>query len=140
MTTASTLIRKCAHNSLVCSPALLFITAVIDVAFALSVLGFLIMHIRCVLRCKLSQAPAGVVWICSQCSMQDAHWHAAMLPCMCFHCSTGQGPSLLHVSRMVWGNVTTIELWEKRRAQHWRYDRGPAGNFREVFGPRSAPR
>ena len=37
---------------------------------------------------------------------------------------------------MVVRNVTTIELYEKRRAQHWRYDRGVAGNLREVFGPR----
>ena len=64
-------------------PALTFVAMVLDAAFALSVLGFLVMH-----------------------------------------------------ARMVAVNATTIEMYEKRRDPHWRYDRGLGHNLKEVFGPR----
>ena len=41
---------------------------------------------------------------------------------------------------MVAKNVTTIELFEKRRLPNWRYDRGVGNNLREVFGPRCSPK
>lgn len=59
---------------------------VVDAAFALSVLGFLVMH-----------------------------------------------------ARMVAVNATTIEMYEKRRDPHWRYNRGLGHNLQEVFGPRWDP-
>ena len=39
-------------------------------------------------------------------------------------------------SRMVWLNVTTIEMFEKQRVTQWPFDRGPRRNFQEVFGSR----
>lgn len=39
-------------------------------------------------------------------------------------------------ARMVWLNVTTIEMFEKRRVTQWPFDRGPRRNFQEVFGAR----
>ncbi len=39
-------------------------------------------------------------------------------------------------ARMVWLNVTTIEMFEKQRVTQWPFDRGPRRNFQEVFGSR----
>ena len=39
-------------------------------------------------------------------------------------------------TRMVWLNVTTIEMFEKQRVTQWPFDRGPKRNFQEVFGTR----
>ena len=39
-------------------------------------------------------------------------------------------------TRMVWLNVTTIEMFEKQRVTQWPFDRGPTRNFQEVFGTR----
>ncbi|CAK0786961.1 hypothetical protein CVIRNUC_010175 [Coccomyxa viridis] len=37
-------------------------------------------------------------------------------------------------ARMVWLNVTTIEMFEKQRVTQWPFDRGPKRNFQQVFG------
>ena len=73
--------------SLCCRPAILFLAFVIDAAFALAIVGFLIMHCRMIIR-----------------------------------------------------NMTTIEMYEKRRnaAGAWPFDRGAKHNFLEVFGRRYA--
>ena len=39
-------------------------------------------------------------------------------------------------ARMVWLNVTTIEMFEKQRVTQWPFDRGAKRNFQEVFGAR----
>ena len=39
-------------------------------------------------------------------------------------------------ARMVAVNCTTIEMFEKRRAADWPYDRGARRNLEEVFGTR----
>ena len=39
-------------------------------------------------------------------------------------------------ARMLWLNVTTIEMFEKQRVTQWPFDRGPRRNFQEVFGSR----
>ena len=39
-------------------------------------------------------------------------------------------------ARMVALNCTTIEMFEKRRAADWPYDRGARRNLEEVFGTR----
>ena len=39
-------------------------------------------------------------------------------------------------ARMVWLNVTTIEMFEKQRVTQWPFDRGPKRNFQQVFGTR----
>lgn len=68
-----------------CRPAILFLAFVIDAAFALAIVGFLIMHCRMIAR-----------------------------------------------------NMTTIEMYEKRRnaTGAWPFDRGARHNFLEVFGRR----
>lgn len=68
-----------------CRPAVLFLAFVIDAAFALAIVGFLIMHCRMIAR-----------------------------------------------------NMTTIEMYEKRRSATgpWQFDRGAKQNFLEVFGKR----
>lgn len=70
---------------LCCRPAILFLAFVIDAAFALAIVGFLIMHCRMIAR-----------------------------------------------------NMTTIEMYEKRRnaTGAWPFDRGARHNFIEVFGRR----
>lgn len=71
--------------ALQCRPAVLFLAFVIDAAFALAIVGFLIMHCRMIAR-----------------------------------------------------NMTTIEMYEKRRSATgpWQFDRGAKQNFLEVFGKR----
>lgn len=71
--------------ALQCRPAVLFLAFVIDAAFALAIVGFLIMHCRMIAR-----------------------------------------------------NMTTIEMYEKRRnaTGPWQFDRGAKQNFLEVFGKR----
>lgn len=68
-----------------CRPAILFLAFVIDAAFALAIMGFLIMHCRMIAR-----------------------------------------------------NMTTIEMYEKRRyaTGPWPFDQGAKQNFLEVFGRR----
>jgi len=61
--------------------ALVFLTVVLDLAFAASLLGFLVMH-----------------------------------------------------SNLVSQNMTTIEMYEKKKSIPWRYDYGKQKNFQEVFG------
>lgn len=70
-----------------CRPAILFLAFVIDAAFALAIVGFLVMHCRMIAR-----------------------------------------------------NMTTIEMYEKRRHSTgaWPFDRGAKQNFLEVFGRRCA--
>lgn len=59
----------------------MLITVVLDLAFAASLLGFIVMH-----------------------------------------------------SNLVGQNMTTIEMYEKKKSIPWRYDFGRAKNFQEVFG------
>ena len=75
----------CSCCALQCRPAVLFLAFVIDAAFALAIVGFLIMHCRMIAR-----------------------------------------------------NMTTIEMYEKRRSATgpWQFDRGAKQNFLEVFGKR----
>ena len=75
----------CSCCALQCRPAVLFLAFVIDAAFALAIVGFLIMHCR-----------------------------------------------------MIAKNMTTIEMYEKRRSATgpWQFDRGAKQNFLEVFGKR----
>ncbi len=61
--------------------ALVFLTVVLDMAFAASLLGFIVMH-----------------------------------------------------SNLVSQNMTTIEMYEKKKSIPWRYDYGKHKNFAEVFG------
>jgi len=61
--------------------ALVFLTVVLDLAFAASLLGFIVMH-----------------------------------------------------SNLVSQNMTTIEMYEKKKSIPWRYDYGKQKNFQEVFG------
>jgi hypothetical protein len=61
--------------------ALVFLTVVLDLAFAASLLGFIVMH-----------------------------------------------------SNLVSQNMTTIEMYEKKKSIPWRYDYGKQKNFAEVFG------
>ena len=61
--------------------AVIFITFVLDVAFAASLLGFIIMH-----------------------------------------------------TNLILSNMTTIEMYEKKKTLPWRYDMGRRKNFEEVFG------
>ena len=72
-----------AHPFLICRPAVLFLAFVIDAAFALAIVGFLVMHCR-----------------------------------------------------MIAKNLTTIEMYEKRRGTSgpWLFDKGPKQNFLEIFG------
>ena len=68
-----------------CRPAILFLAFVLDAAFALAIIGFLVMHCR-----------------------------------------------------MIAKNLTTIEMYEKRRSatRHWPFDKGAKQNYLEVFGTR----
>ena len=68
-----------------CRPAILFLAFVLDAAFALAIIGFLVMHCR-----------------------------------------------------MIAKNLTTIEMYEKRRSAtgHWPFDKGAKQNYLEVFGTR----
>ena len=71
--------------ALFCRPAILFLAFVLDAAFALAIVGFLIMHCRMIAR-----------------------------------------------------NLTTIEMYEKRRnaTGHWPFDKGAKQNYLEVLGTR----
>ena len=83
MSACSTASETDANPHLICRPAVLFLAFVIDAAFALAIVGFLVMHCR-----------------------------------------------------MIAKNLTTIEMYEKRRGTSgpWIFDRGPKQNFLEIFG------
>jgi len=73
--------REGAAGSHAATVALVFLTVVLDLAFAASLLGFIVMH-----------------------------------------------------SNLVSQNMTTIEMYEKKKSIPWRYDFGKQKNFAEVFG------
>ena len=60
---------------------LIFVAFVMNVAFAASLLGFIVMH-----------------------------------------------------GNLVLANMTTIEMYEKKKTLPWKYDKGRWGNFKEIFG------
>jgi len=52
-------------------------------------------------------------------------------------CLSLAGFLIMHL-RLVAANCTTIEMYEKRRAPDWPYNRGLRRNFQDVFGARRA--
>ena len=54
-------------------------------------------------------------------------------------CLSLAGFLVMHL-RLVAANCTTIEMYEKRRAPDWPYNRGVRRNFQDVFGARRAPK
>ena len=97
-----------------------------DTAFAMSMSGLLTQ--------SRQQTVTKVIGIRVYCCRRFALTLLAFIVDIAFALSLG-GLLGMH-ARMVWLNVTTIEMFEKQRVTQWPFDRGPKQNFQQVFGAR----